>query len=148
VRNHPDIKGWNYINLDWTRYPTYETWGDARLQINTEIRTRWVDTLTQSRFLNAGYDLTLAAEEGQEPQRAGYVRPSASIVRGMLELAVDRRQNTAYRAALLDIAGRKVLDLHPGPNSVSRLAPGVYFVRHASCVKREASSVTKFIITR
>jgi hypothetical protein len=29
---------------------------------------------------------------------------------------------------LLDIAGRKVLELHPGPNSTAGLAPGVYFL--------------------
>jgi hypothetical protein len=32
------------------------------------------------------------------------------------------------RGELLDISGRKVLDLRPGENDVSRLAPGVYFV--------------------
>jgi len=31
-----------------------------------------------------------------------------------------------------DAAGRKVLDLHAGPTDVSRLAPGVYFVRAVS----------------
>ncbi|UCG42330.1 MAG: hypothetical protein JSU73_10715 [candidate division WOR-3 bacterium] len=30
--------------------------------------------------------------------------------------------------ALLDITGRKVMDLQPGPNDISRLAPGIYFV--------------------
>jgi len=32
---------------------------------------------------------------------------------------------------LLDISGRKVLDLKPGANDVRQLAPGVYFVRPA-----------------
>jgi hypothetical protein len=32
---------------------------------------------------------------------------------------------------LLDAAGRKVMGLHAGANDVSRLAPGVYFVREA-----------------
>jgi len=36
------------------------------------------------------------------------------------------------RTVLLDIGGRKVMDLAPGANDVSRLAPGVYFVRAAS----------------
>jgi hypothetical protein len=49
---------------------------------------------------------------------------------------------------LLDISGRKVLELRSGPNDVSRLAPGVYFVREASGVKRETSRVTKVIVTR
>ena len=52
------------------------------------------------------------------------------------------------RAELLDIAGRKVLDLAPGPNDVSRLAPGVYFVCPASGVKRDASSVRRVVLTR
>ncbi len=57
-----------------------------------------------------------------------------TIIRGVLVLgAVDSRQNTAYRADLLDISGRKVLDLHPGANEVSRLSPGVYFVRAIGC---------------
>jgi hypothetical protein len=53
-----------------------------------------------------------------------------TVVRGVLELAVDSRQHTAYRAELLDISGRKVMALRPGPNDVSSLAPGVYFVIH------------------
>ena len=43
--------------------------------------------------------------------------------------------------AALDIAGRKAMDLAPGPNDVRHLAPGVYFVR-------TASSVHKVILTR
>ncbi|MBM3313783.1 hypothetical protein FJY70_04225, partial [candidate division WOR-3 bacterium] len=66
--------------------------------------------------------------------------PSAAIVRGVLSLEVDCRQHTAYRAGLLDISGRKALELHPGPNDVSRLAPGVYFVRpEPSAVSRQPS---------
>jgi hypothetical protein len=41
-----------------------------------------------------------------------------------------------------------VLDLKPGANDVSRLAPGVYFVCPASSVRRDASSVSKVVITR
>jgi hypothetical protein len=41
----------------------------------------------------------------------------------------------------------KVMNLHTGANDVSRLSPGVYFVRQASGVKRETSSVTKVVLT-
>jgi hypothetical protein len=51
-------------------------------------------------------------------------------------------------ADLLDISGRKVMDLKPGQNDVRAMAPGVYFVRGASGVKHEASSVTKVVVTR
>ncbi len=65
-------------------------------------------------------------------------------MRGVLVLgAVDSRQNTEYRAELLDAAGRKVMDLVKGVNDVSRLALGVYFVREA-----QAQAVRKVVIAR
>jgi hypothetical protein len=72
-----------------------------------------------------------------------------TIVRGVLVLPGDRRPGTGDRAVLLDISGRKVLNLGPGANDVRALAPGVYFVRHEpSAVSRERSvaSVRKVII--
>jgi len=47
---------------------------------------------------------------------------AATVVRGVFFL----RQSVA--AALLDISGRSVMDLEPGANGVSSLAPGIYFV--------------------
>ena len=71
---------------------------------------------------------------------------AATIVRGVLMLgAVDSRQKTTYRAELLDAAGRKMLDLRSGVNDVSRLAPGVYFVREAQA---QAQAVRKVVIQR
>jgi hypothetical protein len=63
------------------------------------------------------------------------------------------------RAALLDVSGRKVLDLLPGANDVRTLAPGVYFVVTPSPlssppegesvgVRRHSASVTKVVVTR
>ena len=123
--NHPDIKGWNYINLDWTRYETYREWGDARLEINTEIRTRWVDSLVSSRFLNAGHDITAGIAERSEVITGN--RIGASLLRGVLWLA-PATDHRLPAASLLDIAGRRITKLKPGANDVTRLAPGVYFV--------------------
>ncbi|HTW92962.1 MAG TPA: hypothetical protein VMH22_14820 [bacterium] len=76
----------------------------------------------------------------------------ATIVRGVLFLpkmgTVPSGTVPTFGPTLLDISGRKVLDLHPGANDVSHLAPGVYFVRPASGVKREAPRVTKVVVTR
>jgi hypothetical protein len=86
-------------------------------------------------------------EEGSKPQ-ASNLKPQATIVRGVLFLPGDRRPGTGDRAALLDISGCRVLDLKPGPNDVSRLSPGVYFVRVTSGLARGASNATKAIVTR
>jgi len=64
------------------------------------------------------------AEDGAKKTRSFVLAPV--FVRGVLRLP-ENRDSPCFR--LLDISGRKVLDLAPGPNDVSRLAPGVYFVR-------------------
>jgi DNA-binding beta-propeller fold protein YncE len=49
---------------------------------------------------------------------------------------------------LFDASGRRVAVLQPGLNDIGRLMRGVYFVREASGVKREASSVQKVLVVR
>jgi photosystem II stability/assembly factor-like uncharacterized protein len=67
-----------------------------------------------------------------------------TIVRGVLVLgAVGSRQNTAFRAGLLDVSGRRVFNLRPGANDVSRVLPGVYFMRES-----QAQAIRKVIITK
>jgi hypothetical protein len=70
-----------------------------------------------------------------------------TIIRGVLEMPV-----TAYRsphtASLLNLAGRKVLDLKSGANDVSRLAPGVYFISERSAVSGQRSAVRKVVLAK
>jgi hypothetical protein len=54
---HPNIKAFNYINLDWRPYQQWAHWGDARIQINTYIKNRWVNALMDEKFLCAGYKI-------------------------------------------------------------------------------------------
>jgi hypothetical protein len=75
----------------------------------------------------------------------------ASIVRSVLTLQAGSRRHTAQGAELLDISGRKVMELVPGANDVWHLAPGVYFVRsRPSALSDEplAVSVHRVSVTR
>jgi len=101
------------------------------------------------------YRIGFAAGVEETPSAEVRTTKVATIVRGVLVLPglgtrseLPERNSVMSRAALLDISGRKVLDLNPGANDVRALAPGVYFVRGASGLKREASSVSKVVITR
>jgi YVTN family beta-propeller protein len=88
---------------------------------------------------------------GVEGEIVGATREAtgATIVRGVLNLQVDSRRHSAYRAELLDISGRKVMDLDPGANDVRALAPGVYFVRDAEAqAQAQAQAVRKVVVTR
>ncbi len=61
--------------------------------------------------------------------------PVPTIVRGSLLLPRDMtdfrsgKSGRVPRSALLDVSGRRVLDLHPGENDLGSLAPGAYFLR-------------------
>jgi len=73
----------------------------------------------------------------------------ATVIRGVLFLPQSLTPNPQSLACLLDISGRKVLDLKPGANEVGQLAPGVYFVRetHAQA-QAQAKAVRKVVVTR
>jgi YVTN family beta-propeller protein len=74
-------------------------------------------------------DSAEGVEENFKPQATSH-KPTPTVIRGVLfppEAVGGRR--SAVGACLLDVSGRKVFDLRPGANDVSRLAPGVYFVR-------------------
>jgi hypothetical protein len=56
------------------------------------------------------------------------VKGGATVVRGVLFLPEARGEKREARSDLLDISGRKVMVLRSGPNDVSGLAPGVYYI--------------------
>jgi YVTN family beta-propeller protein len=66
----------------------------------------------------------------------------ATVVRGVLFLA-GASSHRPQAASLLDVSGRRVLDLKLGANDVSRLAPGVYFLREA-----RAPAVRRVVVVR
>jgi DNA-binding beta-propeller fold protein YncE len=72
-----------------------------------------------------------------------------TIVRGILFLPFMSSVDGAGSCVLFDISGRKVLDLGPGANDVSRLAPGVYFVREELQISsRKPQTVRKVMVTK
>ncbi|MCX6843755.1 MAG: hypothetical protein NTX53_15915 [candidate division WOR-3 bacterium] len=71
--------------------------------------------------------LVVGVEEGM-PKVKGELTKVATVVRGVLFLT-EAPSRKLQATSLLDISGRKVLDLHPGTNDVRHLVPGVYFVR-------------------
>jgi hypothetical protein len=78
--------------------------------------------------------------------KPGTARPAPTIVRGVMFLP-EASGHKPQAASLMDISGRKVVDLRPGANDVRALAPGVYFVREAQA-QAQAQAVRKIVITR
>jgi hypothetical protein len=105
---------------------------------------------------------SLTGVEEKKGMSAGSPWPRPTIVRGILEIPDENRDRPGHRGtkprgkylvfALLDARGREVLDLHAGANDVSRLAPGVYFVRGQGFGARgqsaEAEAMTRVVIVK
>ena len=85
----------------------------------------------------------IGVKESSKPQATSR-KPAATVIRNALWLTPSPSTSSS---CLLDISGRKVLGLHCGANDVSRLAPGVYFVREAQA-QAQAQAIRKIVITR
>ncbi|MEO0078516.1 MAG: hypothetical protein ABIK86_05910 [candidate division WOR-3 bacterium] len=81
-----------------------------------------------------GYPVAIA----ESPPAAAGERTRATVVHGTLRLSLSPAAD-GRRQELLDASGRKVMEVGPGPNDISRLSPGVYFVPAA-----EPRRVVKF----
>lgn len=112
----------------------------------TEHWCIWQSNRSGNWDIWGSYIYATGVEESHKPQAT---RPSTqvSIVRNVLEVNAYGTRHTAHGAALLDISGCWAMDLHSGQNDVSRLAPGVYFVRETQA-QAQAQAIRKVVITR
>jgi len=90
--------------------------------------------------------LAIAEQPLQQPVG---VQPIPTVARNVLFLP-EATSPKPRAASLMDVSGRKVLDLKPGPNDISRLSPGVYFIKGQGSRGQgsEGSRVTKVVVTR
>jgi hypothetical protein len=122
--------------------------GDCYIRYTVSGPGDTVEGITPRAFIIGDTVLGVTEPKSLKPQASSY-KLGATIVRGVLLLQEARGEMREARCELLDISGRKVLDLHLGANDVSRLAPGVYFVRaEPSAASRQPSAVTKVVIQR
>ena len=162
---YPDLYDWdawrgfgfeaNGINAD----PMFVSATDLHLRHGSPCNTRatpipgiWYDIDGDPRdptHPDMGADEIVGGAVEETPNAAARTTNVPTIVRGVLFLPVASRDEAEATSVLLDISGRKVLDLRAGANDVRQLAPGVYFVRpEPSAVSRQPSAVTKVVLAR
>jgi hypothetical protein len=103
----------------------------------TEHWCCWQSNRSGNWDIWGSYIYATGVEEDNKPQAPSF-KPGQTIVRGALFLPVSP---FTLHYSLFDITGRAVMSLRPGANDVSRLPPGIYFVR-----ERLAAGVRKVII--
>lgn len=69
LHENPGIKAFCYINWDWSKYPQWRTWGDARLQKNEVVAERYRKELANPLYLHGTTaEAMLSACAGQGSQ--------------------------------------------------------------------------------
>ncbi len=108
----------------------------------------WTDTALGRSYGNDRLWARLGQVPGVEQADKRQLRDmtcGATVVRGVLLL--PQSLDPSIPRSLLDISGRKVLNLVPGANDVSRLAPGVYFASEEPQSSRP-QALRKIVVTR
>jgi YVTN family beta-propeller protein len=91
---------------------------------------------------------TVPAVDEHPPVSAATPYSAGMVARGVLFLPLASGDGP-QAASLLDISGRKALDLHPGANDVRALAPGVYFVREQpQTASHKPQAIRKVVVTK
>jgi hypothetical protein len=110
----------------------------------------WTDEYRGQTYSTTRVWGRIGALAGIEEASGGQTTPvagGATIARGVL--FVSGLAGSGTSASLLDISGRKVMNLQSGVNDVSRLAPGVYFVREEpQASDHKPQAVRKVVIQR
>jgi hypothetical protein len=101
-------------------------------------------------WLATNAPLGIAEQPVQQPVG---VQPSATVIRGVLFLPKMGTAPTGtvptFGPSLLDVSGRKVMELHPGPNDVSHVSPGVYLVREGGVSREQGvAGIRKVVVAR
>ncbi len=53
IHQHPAVKAFCYISWDWTKYPVWSDWGDARIGVNDVILEQYKQELADPLFQHA-----------------------------------------------------------------------------------------------
>jgi len=122
--------------------------GDASI-VDTLV-VRWPSGIVQT-LTSVAVNQILTVTEPQTAVEEAIPKPQASssaptFVRGVLNIA-NGSSTSSSPSWLLDISGRNVLVLHAGANDLSKLSPGLYFVREAQA-QAQAQAVRKVIVQR
>jgi hypothetical protein len=122
---------------------TLETWDTHGLApgpyiLKMTLTNSYGDSIEPTKGVNLVY-----AGIGNSPQlTANSSQPIPTVVRNVLFLPPSQ---FTLHSSLFSLSGQKVMDLRPGANDLSELAPGIYFVHTTAPAGR---TTYKLVLTR
>lgn len=143
-RHSPD-RGQTWLPIE--RLTADAAWsGDASVAVDgASVHVAWTDRCDGNPEIYYRRNPTGNPGVVENQPAASRRQPTATVARGVLKYQ-PTANSSQPSAELLDIAGRKVMDLQPGDNDIRHIAPGIYFVRSAEGGER--SVVRKIVIQK
>jgi len=56
IHNKPNVKAFCYINWDWSKYPQWQNWGDARLEANSIVGGNFTSEMNSAEYLHSSQE--------------------------------------------------------------------------------------------
>jgi hypothetical protein len=78
IARRPGIKALSYINWDWSRYPQWGDWGDARLERDPVVAGRFRAVVSGPTYLSGGPEPVVRAALRLAPREPRAAAPAAS----------------------------------------------------------------------
>ena len=77
IHTYPEVKAFCYINYNWSQYPQWSTWGDARLEQNTVVGGKFANEMDSLQYLHASTEQafreTFGSSDHTAPDMPGIV---------------------------------------------------------------------------
>jgi len=80
IHNYPEVKAFSYIDWNWSQYPQWSTWGDARLEMNPIVGGNFANEMDSLKYLHAStesaFRKTFGSSDNTAPETPGTIAVS------------------------------------------------------------------------
>jgi hypothetical protein len=80
IHTHPEVKAFCYINWNWSQYPQWSTWGDARLEQNAIVGVNFANEMDSLQYLHASTESAFRKTFGSSDNTAPTTPGAISVV--------------------------------------------------------------------
>jgi hypothetical protein len=89
IHTYPEIKAFCYINWNWSQYPQWSTWGDARLEENAIVGGNFADEMDSLQYLHAATESAFRKSLGSSDNLAPISPGVISVVNSEYPLQLN-----------------------------------------------------------
>ena len=89
IHTHPEVKEFSYIDWNWSQYPQWSTWGDARLEQNAIVGGEFANEMDSLQYLHASTEKIFRRTLGLSDTIAPSIPGTISVVQSGFPLRLN-----------------------------------------------------------